>query len=361
MSVGEFDSLLSQTGALDPDEAIASISIEGMEARRAQRQKQRLDDEQRERDDRAGEPDDVVAEREAIREKEDAREAGDKDTGGGSGSASPVQPSAVSGPEPRPQHEELDGSDEPDDDGEEDTEEPDAEPELVEETPAVREPEPEPEPEPESVSASAPAPEQDAIPREPRKGAKPASWKEGEKFSYGIGPVDDQGKSTEMKLSRFPKSLVAALRLMVGAHLGDAFAKEASGNQLATAFIAARLGVSTDADENTSRLITAFRELEPQMDELSRSIASMEKQMASLAQSNRGLVKRISAVEDITASAELATSFFIADRIGMISTSEMTIEKAEISQPKALAMRDKIREQAKAEQDRQRRDEGTSY
>lgn len=360
MSVGEFDSLLSQTGALDPDEAIASISIESRDARRAQRQKQRLDDEQQERDDRAGEPDDVVAEREAIREKEDARDAGNKDTGGSSGSTSPTQTSAVSGPEPRPQREEPDASDEPDDDGDEEEEEADLDPEP--------EPEPDAEPEPEEepvapvvTKPETPEPEPDVAPSQPRQGTKPAVWKEGERFSYGVGPVDDQNKSTEMKLSRFPKSLVSALRSMIGGHLGDAFAKEASSNQLVTAFIAARLGVTTDADANTSRLITAFRELEPQMDVLSRSMAAMEAQMDSLAKSNRGLVKRLSAVEDITASAELATSFFIADRIGMISTSEMTIEKAEISQPKALAMRDKIREQAKVEQDRQRRDEGTSY
>lgn len=357
MSIGGFDDLLSQTGALDPEEATASMSIETGSARRAERQRQRAEDEKLQREEAQGEPEDVVAEREAIAQERHEREAGDQGgSSGGGGSATPAQTSSVTGPEPRPQRDDIDGNDEPD--------EPD-EPVVPEDEEDEPEPEPVVEPEPANDDDDEEDSEVEAIsqsePEGNRAGAAPAQWKDGTKFSYGVGPVDTDGKSTEMKLSRFPKQLVANLRTMIGGHLGDAFAKEAAGNQLVTAFLAARLGIPFEADANTTRMITAFRELEPQLAELEQTTSRTEDEVAALAKANRLLTKRLGAVEELIASTELAISFFIADRIAAISTHDMTLEKAQINHPKALAMRETIRAQAKEEMTRQKRRDGVSY
>lgn len=357
MSIGGFDDLLSQTGALDPEEATASMSIETGSARRAERQRQRAEDEKLQREEAQGEPEDVVAEREAIAQERHEREAGDQGgSSGGGGSATPAQTSSVTGPEPRPQRDDIDGNDEPD--------EPD-EPVVPEDEEDEPEPEPVVEPEPANDDDDGEDSEVEAIsqsePEGNRAGAAPAQWKDGTKFSYGVGPVDTDGKSTEMKLSRFPKQLVANLRTMIGGHLGDAFAKEAAGNQLVTAFLAARLGIPFEADANTTRMITAFRELEPQLAELEQTTSRTEDEVAALAKANRLLTKRLGAVEELIASTELAISFFIADRIAAISTHDMTLEKAQINHPKALAMRETIRAQAKEEMTRQKRRDGVSY
>lgn len=359
MSTGGFDDLLSQTGALDPEEATASMSIETGSARRAERQRQRAEDEKLQREEAQGEPEDVVAEREAIAQERHEREAGDQGgSSGGGGSATPAQTSSVTGPEPRPQRDDIDGNDEPDEDGED-------EPVVPEDEEDEPEPEPVVEPEPANDDDDEEDSEVEAIsqsePEGNRAGAAPAQWKDGTKFSYGVGPVDTDGKSTEMKLSRFPKQLVANLRTMIGGHLGDAFAKEAAGNQLVTAFLAARLGIPFEADANTTRMITAFRELEPQLAELEQTTSRTEDEVAALAKANRLLTKRLGAVEELIASTELAISFFIADRIAAISTHDMTLEKAQINHPKALAMRETIRAQAKEEMTRQKRRDGVSY
>lgn len=359
MSIGGFDDLLSQTGALDPEEATASMSIETGSARRAERQRQRAEDEKLQREEAQGEPDDVVAEREAIAQERHEREAGDQGgSSGGGGSATPAQTSSVTGPEPRPQRDDIDGNDEPDEDGED-------EPVVPEDEEDEPEPEPVVEPEPANDDDDGEDSEVEAISQSElegnRAGAAPAQWKDGTKFSYGVGPVDTDGKSTEMKLSRFPKQLVANLRTMIGGHLGDAFAKEAAGNQLVTAFLAARLGIPFEADANTTRMITAFRELEPQLAELEQTTSRTEDEVAALAKANRLLTKRLGAVEELIASTELAISFFIADRIAAISTHDMTLEKAQINHPKALAMRETIRAQAKEEMTRQKRRDGVSY
>lgn len=363
MSIGGFDELLSQTGDLDPEEATASMSIEAGSARRAERQ--RIEDEKEDREQDQGEPEDVVAEREAITQEDPDREAGDHggSSGGGSNAAS-SQTSSVTGPEPRPQRDELDGGDEPvdDDDDEEDVidneadTEPEPEPEAEE--PVITEPDDDGDTENENEGDEEIV---QTTPQGNREGADPAQWKDGAKFSYGVGPVDADGHSTEMKLSRFPKQLVANLRSMIGGHLGDAFAKEAAGNQLVTAFIAARLGIPFEADANTSRMIVAFRELEPQLAELEQTASRTEDQVAALVKTNRSLIKRLGSVEELIASAELGVSFFIADRIAAISTHDMTLEKAEISHPKALSMRDTIRTQSKAEMEREKRRDGVSY
>lgn len=363
MSIGGFDELLSQTGDLDPEEATASMSIEAGSARRAERQ--RIEDEKEDREQDQGEPEDVVAEREAITQEDPNREAGDHggSSGGGSNAAS-SQTSSVTGPEPRPQRDELDGGDEPvdDDDDEEDVIDNEAdtelEPEPEAEEPVITEPDDDGDTENENEGDEEIV---QTTPQGNREGADPAQWKDGAKFSYGVGPVDADGHSTEMKLSRFPKQLVANLRSMIGGHLGDAFAKEAAGNQLVTAFIAARLGIPFEADANTSRMIVAFRELEPQLAELEQTASRTEDQVAALAKTNRSLIKRLGSVEELIASAELGVSFFIADRIAAISTHDMTLEKAEISHPKALSMRDTIRTQSKAEMEREKRRDGVSY
>lgn len=362
MSTGGFDDLLSQTGALDPEEATASMSIETGSARRAERQRQRAEDEKLQREEAQGEPEDVVAEREAIAQERHEREAGDQGgSSGGGGSATPAQTSSVTGPEPRPQRDDIDGDDEPDE-GESDI---DDDPVDPEEDAVEPEPEPAPEPEPSAEPDDDENTEDEVItqskPEGNRVGAAPAQWKDGTKFSYGVGPVDTDGNSTEMKLSRFPKQLVANLRTMIGGHLGDAFAKEAAGNQLVTAFLAARLGIPFEADANTTRMITAFRELEPQLAELEQTTSRTEDEVAALAKANRLLTKRLGAVEELIASTELAISFFIADRIAAISTHDMTLEKAQINHPKALAMRETIRAQAKEEMTRQKRRDGVSY
>lgn len=360
MSIGGFDDLLSQTGALDPEEATASMSIETGSARRAERQRQRAEDEKLQREEAQGEPEDVVAEREAIAQERHEREAGDQGgSSGGGGSATPAQTSSVTGPEPRPQRDDIDGND-----GNDEPDEPD-EPVVPEDEEDEPEPEPVVEPEPANDDDDEEGSEVEAIsqsePEGNRAGAAPAQWKDGTKFSYGVGPVDTDGKSTEMKLSRFPKQLVANLRTMIGGHLGDAFAKEAAGNQLVTAFLAARLGIPFEADANTTRMITAFRELEPQLAELEQTTSRTEDEVAALAKANRLLTKRLGAVEELIASTELAISFFIADRIAAISTHDMTLEKAQINHPKALAMRETIRAQAKEEMTRQKRRDGVSY
>lgn len=360
MSIGGFDDLLSQTGALDPEEATASMSIETGSARRAERQRQRAEDEKLQREEAQGEPEDVVAEREAIAQERHEREAGDQGgSSGGGGSATPAQTSSVTGPEPRPQRDDIDGND-----GNDEPDEPD-EPVVPEDEEDEPEPEPVVEPEPANDDDDEEDSEVEAIsqsePEGNRAGAAPAQWKDGTKFSYGVGPVDTDGKSTEMKLSRFPKQLVANLRTMIGGHLGDAFAKEAAGNQLVTAFLAARLGIPFEADANTTRMITAFRELEPQLAELEQTTSRTEDEVAALAKANRLLTKRLGAVEELIASTELAISFFIADRIAAISTHDMTLEKAQINHPKALAMRETIRAQAKEEMTRQKRRDGVSY
>lgn len=365
MSIGGFDELLSQTGDLDPEEATASMSIEAGSARRAERQHQRIEDEKEDHEQDQGEPEDVIAEREAITQEDPDREAGGHggSSGGGSNAAS-SQTSSVTGPEPRPQRDELDGGDEPVDDGDDiDEEDVGGDDDDEVEEPAAPEAEPEAE-EPDDDGDTENEGDEEIVQTTPqgnREGADPAQWKDGAKFSYGVGPVDADGHSTEMKLSRFPKQLVANLRSMIGGHLGDAFAKEAAGNQLVTAFIAARLGIPFEADANTSRMIVAFRELEPQLAELEQTASRTEDQVAALAKTNRSLIKRLGSVEELIASAELGVSFFIADRIAAISTHDMTLEKAEISHPKALSMRDTIRTQSKAEMEREKRRDGVSY
>ncbi len=198
-------------------------------------------------------------------------------------------------------------------------------------------------PEPAEVEDEAPTSPQDpAADLLAIEGTDPKAFKRGVGFSYDKGVKDTT-------VTRFPQPIIDKLRLQLAASTSGAFAEAISAPALITAFLVANLGIEFNVDENTAAAIDGFRTTDPRLlgieEKLELALASIDR----VAATSRVAVARATTAANAAETVEYATAYLVADRVAGLSTSDVNETNVDVTQPKALTVRDAIRSRSKAQ------------
>lgn len=320
-------------------------------AEERQRQRQQAEDAAQSRqmaEEAADAEDEAMAERlrEDARLEHEQRDGDDQAGEHGGGSSAPVE-SVQESAEPTPQQ------DDPDD-GEHTSSEAPEEPEPPaeeDEEPAVEEAEEEPEPAPDPESEEEPfdePSEPEAPAPEPRaKQPKQASRRPGtqvEVSAFDFVGAEEKGRSVTFK--KFPVALVDGLRSSLAAHLGAEEAGALGAQAIVTAFVSAKTGLDVGLDASSKRAAEAFAANDPGMLGVMEETQGLRSDFDELVTRLGPMITRVREMSVAMEAIELSNAFLIADKYDLITPPSARSHEIDMQDPRVQAARDRIASEA---------------
>lgn len=171
-------------------------------------------------------------------------------------------------------------------------------------------------------------------------------------FSYG----DGTGGGSQVRI--FPKELNDKLRDDLTQWLGEDFSSQLSLPALITAFTVARLGITVELDVNTELATQAFREMEPKLSVVEDRTADIQADIVRMAAVMEGMHKKMTAINTSTDAIEFSQAYLIADRISLLPTQGVTEDTVDVTQPRVVRAKDRIRTSVKSHQTVEKHREG---
>lgn len=170
-------------------------------------------------------------------------------------------------------------------------------------------------------------------------------------FSAGAG-------IESLTVTRFPQVIVDELRLRLATGTGEVFADAISATGLLTAALSASLGVELDLDENTAAAAEIFRAEDPRMAGVEDRVDSILEGIDSLARVLQRTSERAASTAQVVDAVDYGVAYLIADRVSQITTAETTEQTVDVTQPKVLVARERVKSAAKKHRNIEQQKEG---
>lgn len=321
-------------------------------AEERQRQRQQAEDAAQLRqmaEEAADAEDEAMAERlrEYARLEQEQRDGDDRAGEHGGGSSAPVE-SVQESAEPTPQQDDPDDGEHTSSEAPEEPEPPAEEDEEEHDEPVVEEEEaPEPDPELEEEPLDEPS-EPEAPAPEPRaKQPKQASRRPGtqvEVSAFDFVGAEEKGRSVTFK--KFPVALVDGLRSSLAAHLGAEEAGALGAQAIVTAFVSAKTGLDVGLDASSKRAAEAFAANDPGMLGVMEETQGLRSDFDELVTRLGPMITRVREMSVAMEAIELSNAFLIADKYDLITPPSARSHEIDMQDPRVQAARDRIASEA---------------